>query len=742
MDAMSTSAGFHACVACIVVSAFGCDTVFGLDSVTKPVSPDAAPDALGAGRWSVVVAGQVHTCALDTAGALYCWGLGGNGQLGLGEDVTSAATPTRIGMAMWTQISAQDRSTCGVQTNGSLWCWGANGTGQLGDGSFTDRRSPVQVDPATSWRTVAAGSSHSCAITSTGVARCWGDGYNGELGTGQFNVRSSTPVAVNSSLLWTAISVGQSHSCAIASTGEVWCWGDGYYGQVGNGSWNSAAAPERVSSQQFTTLASGRDHTCAVTTANHLRCWGYNDSGQVGDTGAGSVANPVSVGDDAGDWMMVGAGAKHTCAGKLDGSLWCWGANESGQRGDALINRFGPTPVELVGGSPPWTSVSGGTRHTCAIGADHNLWCFGLGPNGPDRTIDQPTQLPGNWKVVDGGDDHTCALDTAGALWCWGRNDMGQLGDTTRISRASPVMVDPGPWSQLSLGGDTACALRMTGELACWGYRYEGLGDNSQSRLEPTTIGTRRWTSVSVSRGNSCGIETNTADLYCWGRNYNYELGIGNQNSSPTPVLVSSSPDWTAIATGDYHSCGANANGLYCWGYGGYGALGTGNTNTATVPVLTASPLGGAAAAAIPSAGTHSCAILGGVSRCWGNNYWGEVGDGTDSQRSAPTSVTGGAGTWQQLALGIDHTCGIGANGSLWCWGGNYEAQLGATTDSNYSTVPVQIGSAVDWTYVGNGRAHSCAIRADASMWCWGLNNAGQIGIGSTAPPTSPVLVP
>jgi alpha-tubulin suppressor-like RCC1 family protein len=450
----------------------------------------------------------------------------------------------------------------------------------------------------------------------------------------------------------------------------------------------------------------------------------------------------VSVGDDANDWTTVGAGTKHTCATKLDGALWCWGSNESGQRGDALINRYGPAPVQVVGGNPPWSSVAGGTRHTCAIGVDHNLWCFGLGPDGPGRTVPAPTQVAGTWAAVDGGDAHTCALDLAGALWCWGTNDDGQLGDTTRISHSSPVQIDAGPWSRIAVGGDTACGLRATGELACWGSRNEGLGDGSRSRLEPTTIGTRRWTSLSVARSNTCAIEATTGALYCWGYNYDYELGIGTRTDMPTPTLVSSNPKWTSIATGDYHSCGTNANGLFCWGYGGYAALGTGSTATVTLPTLTAAPLGSTAASAIPSAGLHSCALVAGVARCWGNNYWGEIGDGTYDPRPSPTALAGGAATWAELAPGDQHTCGVGTNGSLWCWGASYNAQLGTTTEVNYSTVPVQVGSDLDWAHVGSGRDHSCAIRKDASLWCWGLNSAGQTGIGSSPPPSSPVLIP
>ena len=347
----------------------------------------------------------------------------------------------------------------------------------------------------------------------------------------------------------------------------------------------------------------------------------------------------------------ISAGASHTCALTSQKGLKCWGRNNFGQLGDgSIVNRL--SPVSVYGLSSGMLSVSGGGAHTCALNASGKVKCWGYnawGEIGDGTTAER--NLPVNVTrlaaemiaVVAGG--HSCALDSSGGLKCWGRNNYGQLGDGTTVERHAPVEVvglSSGAKSA-SGGGTNSCAVSSAGAVKCWGYNFNGqLGDGTTAdRLAPVDVSglNSGISAVSVGLAYTCAL-TDSGGVKCWGYNYLGELGDGTTVSSNVPVDVSGlSSGVSAISAGNGYTCAVTSSGgVKCWGYNYYGELGDGTTANRSVPVDVIGLSSGVIA--ISAGGAHTCAMTNrGEIKCWGYNKFGQLGDGAIINRKTPVNV-------------------------------------------------------------------------------------------------------
>ena len=353
---------------------------------------------------------------------------------------------------------------------------------------------------------------------------------------------------------------------------------------------------------QVQSVSAGGYHTCAVKTDGTLWCWGGGGYGQLGDGTAADSLVPVQVSGHATDWAAVSAGFQHTCAVKTDHSLWCWGWNDAGQLGDGTTTvQPNPVPVQVSGHATDWAAVSAGYQHTCAVKTDHSLWCWGgddYGQLGDGTTTSSlvPVQVSGHatdWAAVSAGSLYsTCAVKTDHSLWCWGWNSFGELGDGTTTSSLVPVQVSgqATDWAAVTVGQYHTCAAKTDHSLWCWGYNANGnLGDGTTARSRvPAQVSGHAtdWAAVTAGDDDTCAVKTDHS-LWCWGWNGNGELGDGTTARSRVPVQVSGqATDWAAVTAGDLHTCGAKADHtLWCWGENHYGQLGDGTTTSRLVPV-------------------------------------------------------------------------------------------------------------------------------------------------------------
>ena len=350
-----------------------------------------------------------------------------------------------VGRTGWQQLSVGSDHACASRASGRLYCWGGNFYGSLGNGdrgAGADRTLPVAVaGGATDWAVVSAGG-HTCARKTSGRLFCWGDNFYGQLGIGDHRQPHPTPVEVSGGFTdWTDIAAGGTFTCALRSTGRLFCWGLDFNGQLGDGANADQLTPVEVAggSTDWTAVSAGRENACALKTSGRLYCWGRNDHGQLGDGTTTDRSTPVEVSGAATDWAAVSTGARHTCAVKTSGRLFCWGGDARGRLGNGgAVTGDKPTPVEVAGGATDWAQVGAGTTDTCAVKTSGRMFCWGsdadgrLGNGGANVDRAAPVEVAGSsvgWRSVGVGAFHACARKTSGRLFCWGRDRQGQLGN-------------------------------------------------------------------------------------------------------------------------------------------------------------------------------------------------------------------------------------------------------------------------------------------------------------------------
>ncbi len=372
-----------------------------------------------------------------------------------------------------TSITTGANHTCAIPSSGSLWCWGNNSWRQLGNLSNADSSVPVRVSkpspPPDRWVDVAAGLGHTCGLgvmiseeddeESSGTIWCWGQNNYGQHGNGN-NLFTTTPNIIEAenggswnTIARTGAGAGE-HVCAIGGDSSLWCWGRNHNGQLGDGTTLTKLIPTKISAgpadnnrSEWTSACTGYQHTCAIDSNQDLWCWGANGSGQLGlgataPEGVNQVLPSLIDQGNDGSWQEVYCGFAFSCALRFDGSLWCWGDNYFGQVGDGTRQTVNsPTmispPDMLVGG---WKQVSTGRTHTCAVGEDYSLWCWGENGDGrlgdrstTDRAVPTRSQAQWSWADVTCGTAHTCGMRTDGTFWCWGDNSTGKFSPDERL---------------------------------------------------------------------------------------------------------------------------------------------------------------------------------------------------------------------------------------------------------------------------------------------------------------------
>jgi len=340
------------------------------------------------------------------------------------------------------------------------------------------------------------------------------------------------------------------------------------------------------------------------------------------------------------------AGGMHSCVLR-GGEAYCWGSNERGQLGTGGRDRQA-TPVPVAGGVR-FAAISLGNSHSCALTPQGALFCWGandrgqVGDNGTeDRTAPTPVAGGRRYRVVSASLAHSCALGEGGEAYCWGANDAGQLGDNSRIDRRAPTRVAGGlRFTTVTTGWKHSCALDREGRAYCWGENANGqLGvGGTADRSAPTPVsGDLRFARIGAGMAHTCALTT-VGEAYCWGRNNFGQLGTGTAGGNePTPVRVAGGDLYVALAVGSVHNCALLYGGAArCWGRNSYGQLGDGTTTDRPLPTAV---YGGVSFQRLTANGAHSCGVAAGGTFCWGYNVAGQLGDGSADNRARPTAVT------------------------------------------------------------------------------------------------------
>ena len=359
------------------------------------------------------------------------------------------------------------------------------------------------------------------------------------------------------------------------------------------------------------------------------------------------------------------------------------------------------------------------------------------------------TPAPAAADPIVVGRFHTCALTSGGGVQCWGFNELGSLGDGTTTDSTAPVHVSGLSRGVVALatGRFHTCALTSEGGVKCWGFNEVGnVGDGTTTnRTIPVDVSGLATGIVDIASGSdhSCAL-TVGGGVRCWGFNDAGGLGDGTTTHRATPVEVSGlSARAVALAAGVAHTCAlTGAGGIKCWGFNEYGQLGDGTITSRTAPADVSGLSSGVVA--IAAGINHTCALTnGGGIKCWGYNGRGELGDGTNVDRTMPVDVSGLSRGVLAIAAGWQHTCALTSAGAVKCWGNNSSGELGNGTTTDSAT-PVEVSglsSGAIALATGGSGFHNCVGMSAGGIKCWGLNDRGQLGDGTTTNQLTPVEV-
>jgi len=629
---------------------------------------------IGNSSWTQISAGDFHSYAIRSGGALFSWGKNDLGQLGA-SDVVSRSSPVQIGASTWSVISAGYSFGAAITSAGNLQTTGLNDKGQLGTATTTNRGNFAGIG-SSSWTAISAGATSSIGTTLSNITFVWGNNSTGQLGLVDTANRSS-PVQLGSSLAtsmyqtvypsptivttysntsWTQVNVGNSFAVGIDNAGRLFAWGLNSTGQLGDGT-TISTMPTKSSPSQIATTAS------SFTFIN--------------------TSSPVQI--NAGtSWNAIAAGGTHAVAVKSDGTLWSWGTNTFGQVGNgSTITQYIPKQVDILNS---FTSVAA-------------------------------------------GNDFSAAINTNYTLWKWGYNS---TSDVSSPHRSNALQIGTDSWSVISAGGNTAVIINSLGVLSGWGKITASDGFAFNLAISPITwaIGSS-FTNVNAGDSFIHALDSSYG-LWAFGLNSTGQLGDSTTITRSSAVQIGSLYSWSIVG-GGIGGTPIGAGSLFLTGLNTSGQLGLSDAVNRSSPVqLPATTqslfnfpvrIGISRWSAISAGFSHSMAIredntLWG----WGLNASGQVGDITIISRSSPVQI--GTLSWIAVSAGKDHTGGVRLDNTLWTWGLNTRGQLGDNTTTNRNS-PVQVGTGY-WNNVSVGNSHTTALADNNTLYVWGDDSYGQ----------------
>ena len=677
-------------------------------------------------------------------------------------------------------VSVGEVHVCVVFDNGRLVCWGSNSSGQLGTGTVGNFSFPVEVDVSgNKVRSVSCGSYHTCAVTDDREVFCWGRNSQGQLGRNDsdgYLIPGKVGSEVFDEDMVEFIDAGDDFTCAITKLGKVYCWGGISFGT----NIKDKNAPFSVGSEwgldkrKVVTLDCGEDHICVIDSYYRIFCLGSeNNFGELGvnrtDINFAEV-NKLGYLQDI-KTVLISSGSYFSCAADKEGKAFCWGMNSSCQLGtgsESQKDYAKPVDSDEKFSGSGIQGLSSGDRSSCVMNGGGNVYCWG---SNYDYTLGNGTRMDKSCIPVAYAEDcsisdrkiisvdasiyRTCAVEESGSIYCWGMNsginDPDEFPDSSLVP-IKQIRHDGDHWEgveKMSMGRYHACALLDDGFIYCWGENSKGqLGNESITDSYSSTLVYKSGdlqgaeiVDISLGSNHSCALDVD-GSVYCWGFNMFGQIGDGTLKNSLTPKKIFDGDlegeKVVKLSSGSNHVCViTDKNAVYCWGQNERGQLGNGTYENATAPVKIddSGVLVGKKIVDISSLSGHVCALddIGDI-YCWGENDSGQLGDGTQENRTVPVAIQNkNSLKFDMIAAGWGNTCAVEKNNDLYCWG----------KDQSLKPIKIDKGEASDTQIVkiDAGQSYVCFINNFGTVYCWGENSKGELGDGTATYRDLPVRV-
>ena len=607
-------------------------------------------------------------------------------------------------------------------------------------------------------------------------------------------VSESDPLGTGDLLDMVLISSGENHSCALNRSGQVYCWGFGFLGDgkdvgislrpvfvetITGGDPTGGDPTGGDPLPEIAQISVGIEHTCAVTVEEgKVLCWGEGSQGQLGNGGSNDKLRPKYVlqksdSEILSNIVQVSAGSGHTCAVNKSNAVFCWGTNDNWKLGQGASSSGEAKARKILTHLITATQVSAGREHTCAIQTNSKVACWGNGAKGQfgrgssnTNSTGVPTTIPNlnNVVQISAKGDHTCVLNTDSKVLCWGNNEYGQTGRPVSDSIIwTPQVVRGNNGNgnllnniiEVSAGEDHTCARKTNSTSVCWGHGVDGqLGaTNYANSTSPVNVnlasgGVKKFTfkqRVAAGYKHTCAVKSSDeGKVFCWGDASDGRLGINSSSGDKKRGLlvkgVGGSGNLKNIAqvtAGETHTCALDKNNkVFCWGKGGNGRLGQGSDyDNSLVPIEVNSDFYGTPLQ-ISAGATHTCVVTApsGLVNCWGKSDKKQLGSSL-SYSGSPVRAGGSGFTNNiQVSAGHEHSCSVKTDGSVWCWGGKNWGKLGNGENANTTTSnPVRVkgvdgdGFLTGMIQVSAGDEHTCALHHSGKAYCWGSQEFGRL---------------
>ena len=677
---------------------------------------------------------------------------------GLALSLLTMSGPTKAHLqplARVSKVAVGGSHVCAIADGGRLFCWGANSDGQLGTGDFANRLSAYPLDfSAGHAHEVAAGARHTCVLLTGGEVRCWGANAVGQLGNG-----STAPVNTTSSIVSLpspalGIFADAESSCAVLNSGQLFCWGSNSRRQIENSPVQNFTLPKWVewASEPVSRMAGTGSNICAVYASGEAQCKGSGDFGQLGvgtdlQNPTGIVINP----NPPSRFNIVAGGGTHLCGTMTDNRLYCWGETRN-------ATLYQPTWVHAL--LDPVIAPSATNYSICALTLNGVVKCSGwisdwylelTGEDGKGTLWSGLDYMPvvgiqEEVRLIQGEQLTHCAVTVAGRLYCWGENSGGQLGSGYADRELLPVLI-PGlhQSAHLSHGYDHACAAGGGAPSRCWGANIYGeLGINSKmQRLMPSEplVGVE-LTMVKSGGNHACGLDIE-ARAFCWGFNSRGRLGLGELTGStsiPLPVALPGT-GLRALDLGRWHGCAVrDTREVFCWGDNQKFQLGVSTPTWSGQPLLVAG-LPPNISTVVSGAGFQCAIAEPGDAYCWGENSTGQLRLPPSDPVSAPTRIEGLPAPIRTLVAGTGHACALLADQTVWCWGDNALGQLGLSSTGEPRVATQVLPAEHGVTDISSKNNHTCVLLKSGKVECWGFNGWGRLGDGTEINRSAPTPV-